>query len=138
MNLIQDDELVFVADEVQLRIGQFGAVGGQFQVEITGAIALLASKHGCQRSLADLPGPKQGHRGKGLQRPPEAVGSESRDDHLAIMPHNGTFARSVRGGDRHPPPSARADGQGLRFDEVKEERGERATKFLRAIKMRLY
>jgi len=36
------------------------------------------------------------------------------------------------------PPAARADGQGLRFDEVKEERGERATKFLRAIKMRLY
>lgn len=94
MDLIQNDQLVFVAGKVKLRIGQPRAARGQLLVEIEGTIALLLSKPRGQGGFAHLSRSEQGHGGKRLQRLPEPVCGESRN-HLAIVPPQGILARSI-------------------------------------------
>lgn len=66
MDLIEDEQLVRMLAQIELRIAEFVAIRGRLQIEIEGR-TVLGNLQG-QRRLADLPGSQQRHR-RGLVQP---------------------------------------------------------------------
>src|SRR5260370_12734220 len=69
VNLIEDDESLFMLREVEFRLGQLCPVGRKLQVEVESLLPELFCQGVCERSFAHLPRPEQRHGTKLLQEP---------------------------------------------------------------------
>jgi len=96
MDFVQNDELVLVAGELELGIGELGPFGWKLQVEIYRKIAFLISNHHGHGGFADLSGAEQDNRREGTQRLSEPSSGKSWNHNPAIIPRCGRYTRCQR------------------------------------------
>src|ERR1035441_5662377 len=87
MDLVEDNQPVFVLCQVQFRLGHFGSVGRQFQVQIEGLPPYRLSPLRGERSFAHLPRSKNRYSGKLFEQAQHLGLYLTRNDHLVIMPY---------------------------------------------------
>src|ERR1035441_5990760 len=87
MDLVEDNQPVFVLCQVQFRLGHFGSVGRQFQVQIEGLLPWRRSQCRGERSFAHLPRSKNRNSGKLFEQARHLGLYLARNHHLVIMPY---------------------------------------------------